>query len=113
VHAHAAIVSRALRLKRSPLLSCPQSAPRVDRSCRHRGVCAVIGGAEGWEDIEAYGNAQAEWFAEVLDLPHGIPGHETFRRVFSRLDPDELTPCFVLFLDDGVERSLWGRDRRH
>ncbi len=58
-------------------------------------VCAVICGAEGWEDIEEYGNAQAEWFAEVLDLPHGIPGHDTFRRVLSRLDPEELTRCFV------------------
>ena len=54
-------------------------------------VCAVICGADGWEDIEEYGKAQAAWFAEVLDLPHGIPGHDTFRRVLSRLDPDELT----------------------
>jgi DDE family transposase len=44
-------------------------------------VCAVISGAEGWEDIEEYGKAQEEWFAEILDLPHGIPGHDTFRRV--------------------------------
>jgi DDE_Tnp_1-associated len=44
-------------------------------------VCAVIGGAEGWEDIEEYGKAQAAWFADLLDLPHGIPGHDTFRRV--------------------------------
>lgn len=36
-------------------------------------VCAVICGAEGWEDIEEYGKAQAEWFAAVLDWPNGIP----------------------------------------
>lgn len=58
-------------------------------------VCAVICGAEGWEDIEEYGKAQAEWFAEVLVLPNGIPCHDTFRRVLSCLDPDELTQCFV------------------
>jgi predicted transposase YbfD/YdcC len=58
-------------------------------------VCAVICGADGWEDIEEYGKAQAAWFAEVLHLPHGIPGHDTFRRVLSHLDPDELTQCFV------------------
>jgi predicted transposase YbfD/YdcC len=58
-------------------------------------VCAVICGAEGWEDIEEYGKAQAEWFTEVLELPHGIPCHDTFRRVLSLLDPDELTQCFV------------------
>ena len=58
-------------------------------------VCAVICGAEGWEDIEEYGKAQAEWFAEALELSNGIPCHDTFRRVLSRLDPDELTRCFI------------------
>ncbi len=51
----------------------------------HR-CCTVICGAEGWEDIEAYGHAQAEWFREMLDLSNGMPGHDTFRRVLSRLD---------------------------
>jgi predicted transposase YbfD/YdcC len=58
-------------------------------------VCAVISGAEGWEDIEEYGKAQAEWFADLLDLPHGIPGHDTFRRVLSQVDPEEFTQCFI------------------
>jgi len=58
-------------------------------------VCAVLCGADGWEDIEEYGKAQAAWFAEVWNLPHGLPGHDTFRRVLSRLDPDELTQCFL------------------
>ena len=47
-------------------------------------VCAVIGGAEGWEGIEEYGKSPAVWFADLLDVPHGIPGHDTFRRVLSR-----------------------------
>jgi predicted transposase YbfD/YdcC len=58
-------------------------------------LCAVISGAEGWEDMEEYGQAQAEWFEQFLELPHGIPSHDTFRRVLSRLNPDELTQCFV------------------
>jgi hypothetical protein len=58
-------------------------------------VCAVISGAEGWEDIEEYGQAHAAWFADLLELPYGIPGHDTFRRVLSRLNPDELTQCFI------------------
>jgi predicted transposase YbfD/YdcC len=58
-------------------------------------VCAVIGGAEGWEDSEEYGKAQAEWFAALLDWPHGIPGHDPFRRVLSRLDPEALTQCCI------------------
>lgn len=58
-------------------------------------LCAVISGAEGWEDMEEYGQAQAEWFEEFLELPHGIPSPDTFRRVLSRLKPDELSQCFV------------------
>jgi len=56
-------------------------------------LCAVISGAEGWEDMEEYGQAQAAWFEQCL--PHGIPSPETFRRVLSRLKPDELRQCFV------------------
>ena len=56
---------------------------------------AVLSGAEGWEDMEEYGHAQAEWCKQFLELPHGIPSHDPFRRVLSRLKPDELTQCFV------------------
>jgi len=82
-------------------------------------VCAVICGADGWEDIEEYGKAQADWFAEVLDLPHGIPGHDTFRRVLSRLAPDELTQCFISWttalcaLSGGDLVALDGKTLRH
>src|SRR6266700_967291 len=68
-------------------------------------VCAVICGAEGWEDIEEYGTAHAKWFADILDLPHGIPGHDTFRRVLSRLDPEELTRCFIAWTEALSEAS--------
>jgi predicted transposase YbfD/YdcC len=71
-------------------------------------VCAVMCGADGWEDIEEYGKAQAEWLAQVLDLPHGIPGHDTFRRVLSRLDPEELTECFIAWT--GALSDLCGGD---
>jgi len=62
-------------------------------------ICAVICGAEGWEDIEEYGQAQAEWFGQFLDLPHGIPCHDTFRRVLSRVNPDEFTRCFIAWTE--------------
>src|SRR5499426_1857954 len=68
-------------------------------------VCAVISGAEGWEDIEEYGQANAEWFTDLLDLPHGIPGHDTFRLVLSRLDPEELTQCFIAWTQALSEAS--------
>lgn len=82
-------------------------------------VCAVICGADGWEDIAEYGKAQAEWFAEVLDLPHGMPGHDTFRRVLSRLDPEELTQCLMSWtaalrdLSGGDVVAIDGKTRRH
>ncbi len=82
-------------------------------------VCAVIGGAEGWEDIEEYGKSQAEWFADLLDLPHGIPGHDTFRRVLARLDPEELTQCFISWTNalrdasGGDIVSIDGKTLRH
>ena len=68
-------------------------------------VCAVISGAEGWEDIEEYGEANAEWLGDLLDLPHGIPGHDTFRRVLSQLDPEELTQCFIAWTQALSEAS--------
>ena len=70
-------------------------------------LCAVISGAEGWEDMEEYGQAQAEWFQQFLELPHGIPSHDTFRRVLSRLKPDELTQCFVRWTE-ALRESLDG-----
>lgn len=68
-------------------------------------ICAVLCGAEGWEDIEEYGHAQAEWFKQVLDIPHGIPSHDTFRRVLARLDPDEFTQGLLTWTLALRERS--------
>jgi len=65
----------------------------------------VIRGAEGWEDIAEYGTSQAAWFAALLGLPHGIPGHDTFRRVFAHLDPEELTQCFIAWTQTLSEAS--------
>ena len=71
--------------------------PRVKRTKKHLltdilviAILAVIGGAEGWEDIENYGIAKQEWLAQFLKLPHGIPSDDTFRRVFERIDPEAL-----------------------
>src|SRR5262247_488122 len=78
-------------------VSAPRSANARPRLCDIFviALCAVISGAEGWEDMEEYGQAQAEWFQQFLELPHGMPSHDTFRRMLSRLKPDELTQCFV------------------
>ena len=68
-------------------------------------VCAVIGGADGWEDIEEDGTSHAEWCTTFLDLPYGIPGHDTFRRVFSRLDPADVTQGFIAWIEALSEAS--------
>jgi len=50
-------------------------------------LCGVISGADGWEDIAEYGRSKKDFFGRFLALPNGIPSHDTFYRVFARLDP--------------------------
>ena len=76
--------------------------PRVDRSKLHElrdilviAICGVICGADGWVGIERFGNAKGDWLKSILDLPNGIPSHDTFGRVFARLDPEQFERCFV------------------
>lgn len=59
-------------------------------------ICAVICGAETWEDIEAYGHSKLDWLKTFLGLPNGIPSHNTIARVFALLEPIQLQTCFVL-----------------
>jgi hypothetical protein len=80
--------------------------PRVSRSRRHTledilviSICAVICGADGWTDVEAFGKAKREWFKTFLEIPHGIPSHDTFGRVFARLDPEQFKTCFARWIE--------------
>lgn len=58
-------------------------------------ICGVICGAEGWTDVELFGNERLEWLRQFLKLEHGIPSHDTFGRVFARLDPVQFEQCFL------------------
>jgi predicted transposase YbfD/YdcC len=58
-------------------------------------LCAIICGADGWAEVEVFGNAKIAWFSTFLDLRAGIPSHDTFGRVFSRLNPDAFERCFI------------------
>ena len=90
--------------------------PRETRRCDHRltdilaiAVCAVIACAESWEDIELYGRSNRAWLEILLELPNGIPSHDTFRRMFMLLDPDALEACFAKWAQSlalGVEREV-------
>jgi predicted transposase YbfD/YdcC len=75
--------------------------PRIDRRKEHKlidmiviAICAVICGAEGWTDIENFGNSQLPWLKTFLELPNGIPSHDTFGRVFSMLDAQQFQLAF-------------------
>jgi predicted transposase YbfD/YdcC len=57
-------------------------------------VMAVTCGAQGWSEVEAWGRMHLDWLGGFLDLPHGIPSHDTFDRVFRHLDPLEFEKCF-------------------
>src|SRR3982750_1643520 len=60
--------------------------------------CAVICGADGWVEVETFCNAKFTWFKTFLDLPGGIPSHDTFGRVFSVLNPDAFEERFTAWM---------------
>jgi len=57
-------------------------------------LCAVIAGAQDWQEIETFGRKRLAWLKRFLKLPHGIPAHDTFERVFDRLNPQAFQACF-------------------
>jgi hypothetical protein len=58
-------------------------------------ICATISGADDWKAIAEYGVAKYDLLKTFLELPNGIPSHDTFNRLFSRLKPEELQRCFI------------------
>jgi predicted transposase YbfD/YdcC len=86
--------------------------PRLGRNRRHKlidivvlTVCAVISGCETWEDIQDYGEFKLDWLRRLLELPNGIPSHDTIRRLFIRLDPEGLQRCFFSWVEAVREQT--------
>ena len=86
--------------------------PRIDRKKRHLlidiiviTICAVICGADEWTEIALFGKAKEKWFKTFLELPNGIPSHDTFARLFARLDPDGFRECFLRWVDCVREKT--------
>jgi predicted transposase YbfD/YdcC len=96
------------------LVECFQGIedPRVERTKKHLlmdilclAVIAVIGGAEGWEEIEEFGKQKKEWLKKYLHLPNGIPSHDTISRLFRRVQPEAFQQCFAQWIESIQERT--------
>ncbi len=100
--------------------------PRIDRAKKHNlvdiimiALCATICGADGWEEIEIFAEKREDWFKKFLELPNGIPSHDTMYRVFSRINPKELNNVFVRWtgsLNQNIEGkvvAIDGKTLRH
>jgi predicted transposase YbfD/YdcC len=86
--------------------------PRIERTKRHQlidiltiALCAVISGADTFEDIALYGRSKKAWLETFLALPHGIPSHDTFNRVLARMDAKKFQECFLAWVAAIAEAS--------
>ena len=99
--------------------------PRIERTKKHLlldiliiAVCTLLTGGEGFQDMELFGKSKRQWLQTFLALPHGIPSHDTFGRVFARLNPTRFQECFlswtraVAALTQGTLVSLDGKTAR-
>jgi predicted transposase YbfD/YdcC len=100
--------------------------PRVERTKRHKlidiitiAICGTISGADSYVELEEYGLAKYKWLKTFLELPNGIPSHDTFARVFARINPQEFQSCFVKWVESisqitqGEIIAIDGKTLRH
>ncbi len=81
--------------------------PRREITKRHKlidilviAICATVCGAEAWTEMEEFGEAKEDWLRTFLELPNGIPSHDTFRRVFMRVKPSEFQRSFLSWVKE-------------
>jgi predicted transposase YbfD/YdcC len=67
-------------------------------------LIGTLAGCEGYEDIEEFGIAREQWIKKYLQLPHGIPSHDTIERVFESMNPLEFNACFMHWVKDIFNR---------
>ena len=86
--------------------------PRIERSKRHKLIdiltvtlLGVICGADSWVGIESFGRAKLKWLRRILELPNGIPSHDTIARLFARLNPEQFQQCFLEWVRSLVRLS--------
>jgi predicted transposase YbfD/YdcC len=101
---------------------CPLEDPRIERTKKPLlldilviALCTLLSGGEGFQDMELFGKSKRAWLQTFLALPHGIPSHDTFGRVFARLNPQRFQACFLAWtqavaqLTQGALISLDGK----
>lgn len=85
--------------------------PRVVGRCEHLlidivmiALVATMGDTDDWQEVEMFGRLHRDWFETFLELPNGIPSHDTFERVFARLAPAQMNACFERWINhlDGL-----------
>jgi hypothetical protein len=81
---------------------CTLEDPRIERTKKPLlldilviALCPRLSGGEGFQDMELFGKSKRAWLQTFLALPHGIPSHDTFGRVFARLNPQRFQECFL------------------
>lgn len=86
--------------------------PRVKNRSDHKlidimviAICGIICGADDWAAISAFGKAKHDWFKTFLELPNGIPSHDTFNRVFYIIDPKQFQECFLAWVQSVAKIS--------
>ena len=79
--------------------------PRVVGRSRHLlvdivtlAICGVIANCDDWADIVLFAQQRLAWFKRFLKLPDGVPSHDTFERVFAKLDPRAFEACCLKWL---------------
>ncbi|MCP4371109.1 MAG: ISAs1 family transposase [Deltaproteobacteria bacterium] len=68
-------------------------------------ICAVVSGADTYEQIENFGKKRKKWLSKFLELGYGIPSHDTFGRIFERMNPNEFQDCFKLWIKSVTDQT--------
>lgn len=102
--------------KSKPLILCLQEMkdPRSRiNSCEHKFIdilviatLAILSNADEWEDMECYGRDKQDWLSSFLELPNGIPSHDTFHRTFCALEPKTFESCFIRWIKSFFPEAL-------
>lgn len=86
--------------------------PRIERTKRHLmddilfiSIAAVLSGVESWDEMELYGKNKQQWLSTFLELPNGIPSHDTFNRLFAAIDPDEFESRFLKWVTSLIDKT--------